>query len=277
MNAELRDAVEESRTNANSASVDDALRFLRDSSDKFRRYQAHRVRVVNQQKAIKEVDSELKQIVLTTRKRGRIIKIIIDFKQKYLEQRLRSSQMNDFAQRGISWHIVVIEYYDWDEEKQEVVRIQIPLDQILNSGNKQDGQCVMAMLDAMLKMIQVELPFVEEAIIVSDNANCYQSREMIFSICLLNQLRLQTNQGGPLVVKYIHPETQDGKGSCDSHAAVAGRHVDTHFICARKDGTLTSNDACTPTEVAKALCINGGVKNCGKWRIAVCLLHPICF
>lgn len=264
MEAELRDQVEGSRTATNGESVNDALRYPKYSLEKFHLYQGHRVRVINQQMSIKKVDEELKEFVLKAKRRGTIVKVTVDFKQKYLEKRLRSSQMNDFGQCGITWHIVVIEYYDWDAEKEEVIRIQIPLDQILDSGNKQDGPCVLAMLDAMLKMIEVELPDVEEVILVSDNANCYQSREMVFSVCLFNQVRLQAKTGGPMIVKYMHPETQDGKGSCDSHAAVAGKHVDRHFICARKDGTLTSNQACTPREVANALCTNGGVKNSGK-------------
>lgn len=175
--------------------------------------------------------------------------------------------MNDFGQRGITWHIVIIEYYIYEEPseangfKGETKRVQVPVDQILNSGNRQDGPCVLANLEAVMKFVETELPFAEEIVLVSDNANCYHAKELIFSICLLNQ----RSKYGPKVVIFIHPDTQDGKGPCDSHAAVAGRWVDIHFICKRKDGTLTYNFACTPKEVATALCSDGGVKNSGKF------------
>ena len=264
MQVELPTEVENNRSQANSISVNDALVYVEDSRDCFNRYQQHRVRVVNQQQAIAKVDAALIIEVRKSKRRGTTVKVTVDFKQKYLEKRLRSSQLNDFGQRGITWHIVVIEYYDWDEDKEEVVRVQVPLDQILETGNKQDGPCVLSMLEAMLKMVRVELPFVENIILVSDNANCYHSKNMLFPICFLNQLTLQTKEKKPLIVKYLHPETQDGKGACDSHAAVAGTHVDRHFICTRKDGTLTYNEACTPRQLANALCSNGGVKNSGK-------------
>ncbi|CAJ1957692.1 unnamed protein product [Cylindrotheca closterium] len=186
----------------------------------------------------------------------------MDFKQKFLEKRLRSSQMNDFGQRGNSWHIGVIEYYDFEAPCQangntaQAVPMMFPLDQILDTGNKQDGLCVLSMLEAMMKIVTVQFHFVKRIILASDNANCYHSKELIFPICFLNQL-----SSGPKIIKYIHPETQDGKGSCDSHAAVAGTHVDWRYICTQKDDTLTKNEACTPTELANALCTNGGIKN----------------
>lgn len=265
MQVKLPDEVKQNRSEANRISVDNALEYVQDSLDCFYRYQTHRVRVVNQQRALSKVDAELRLEVTRSRRRGTTVKIVIDFKQKYLEKRLRSSQMNDFGQRGITWHIVVIEYYDYDEETDEPVRVLLPIDQILDSGNRQDGPCVLSMMEAMMKMIKVELPWVENIIIVSDNANCYHSKNMLFPICLLNQLSMRSEPRGPLIVKYIHPETQDGKGPCDSHAAVAGNHVDRHFICTRKDGTLSYNEACTPKQLANALCSNGGVKNSGKF------------
>ncbi|CAJ1967739.1 unnamed protein product [Cylindrotheca closterium] len=266
----LPDAVKANRSSANSRSIDDALDYIEDSLDCFHRYQAHHVRVVNQQKAIQEVDLKLKDEVLRSKQRGTTAKITMDFKQKFVEKRLRSSQMNDFGQRGNSWHIGVIEYYDYEapcqanSSKARAVPMMFPIDQILDTGNKQDGPCVLSMLEAMMKMVNVQFGFVKRIVLASDNANCYHSKDLIFPICFINQL-----SSSPRIVKYIHPETQDGKGSCDSHAAVAGTHVDRHYICTRKDDTLTKNEACTPTELANALCTNGGIKNSSVQLIAL--------
>jgi len=118
----------------------------------------------------------------------------------------------------------------------------------------------MGMLEAVMKFLRTELKFAKEVVLISDNANCYHHKALVFSIPLLNQL----SKDGPKIVKFIHPETQDGKGSCDSHAAQAGRWVDVHFICHRKDGTLSYNFVCTPKELATALCSDGGIKNSCK-------------
>lgn len=269
MEKELYDAVESNRSQANSTSVDDALAYIEDSLDCFHRYQKHRARVINQQRAIKKIHEAIKLELEKTGKHGKKsnkIIVTMDYKQKFLERRNRSSQMNDYGQRGITWHIVVIEYYVYEVPceangyKGEAKRVQIPVDQILNSGNKQDGPCVLSMVESLLKFVQTELKFVKEIVLVSDNAQCYHSKEMIFSICILNQL----SKDGPKIVTYVHPDTQDGKGPCDSHAASATRWVDVHFLCSRKDGTLTYNQACTPKEVATALSSDGGMKNAGK-------------
>ena len=59
MLVELPNAVKRNRSEANRESVDNALIYIEDSLEKFRLYQRHRVRVVNQQRAIAKVDSEL--------------------------------------------------------------------------------------------------------------------------------------------------------------------------------------------------------------------------
>ncbi|CAJ1947026.1 unnamed protein product [Cylindrotheca closterium] len=139
---------------------------------------------------------------------------------------LRSSQMNDFGQQGNSWHIGVIEYYEFEAPCQangntaQAVPMMFPLDQILDTGNKQDGLCVLLMIEAMMKIVTVQFHFVERIILASDNANCYHT--------------------------------------------VAGTHVDRHYICTQKDDTLTKNKACTPTELANALCTNGRIKYSGE-------------
>ena len=273
MRAELPGEVERNRSEANGTSVDDALRYIEDSRESFNLFQGHRMRVINQKRAIAQIHEDLKAEVLRTKQPSATAIVTMDFKQKYLEKRLRSSQMNDFGQRGITWHIVVIEYYEYEPpcevngNQPTAMRVQLPLDQILNSGNKQDGPCVLAMLEAMLKMVEVELSTLKNIILVSDNANCYHSKDLILPICILNQ-----RSKGPLIVKFIHPETQDGKAACDSHAGTAGTLVDRHFICTRQDGALTYNDACTPTQLAHALCSNGGVKNSGKITDC-CVVH----
>jgi len=99
MEKELHDAVASNRSQANWKSVDDALVYIKDSLDCFHRYQQHRVRVVNQQRAIAKIHEDLQSEVIkigTHGAKSNKVIITVDFKQKYLEKRTRSSQMNDF-------------------------------------------------------------------------------------------------------------------------------------------------------------------------------------
>lgn len=264
----LPQAVQENRTAANRESADDALRYVSDSLQCFHLYQAHRVRVVNQRIGIEKEAKTIIEEVLKTKQKSKRALVVVDFKQKYLETRLRSSQQNDFGQRGMTWHICVLEYYDYVAPckangcKERAARVQVPLDQLLDTGNKQDSTCVLSMLEAMLRMVDTELPWIHQLCLLSDNAICYHGKEVIFSIAFLNNFTRNAK-----IVKYLHSETQDGKAAADSHAAVAGRHVDTHFIKTRKYGTVSYNQACTPKEVATALCCNGGVQNSGKFAL----------
>jgi hypothetical protein len=172
--------------------------------------------------------------------------------------------MFDFGQRGITWHISVIEYYEYEGacketgKKEQAVRVQVPLDQVLKGGNKQDGPCVFAMLEAMMQMVHEDLPWIQNLIIVSDNAHCYHHKAVTLGIPLLNKC-----SKGPKITKFIHPETQDGKGACDSHSAQATRWVDDHHLESRETATQY-NTACTADEIAEALCVNGGIKNSGR-------------
>ena len=58
---------------------------------------------------------------------------------------------------------------------------------------------------------------------------------------------------GVFISRYIHTETQDGKGLIDAHFAKGTAHVDAYL--------LEGNDAATPFQVAKALMENGGIQN----------------
>ena len=66
------------------------------------------------------------------------------------------------------------------------VRYTVYCDQILEGSNKQDGLAVLSMLEAFLKQLSVELPHIRTVTLQSDNAGCYQAKELLLLIAILN-------------------------------------------------------------------------------------------
>ena len=75
------------------------------------------------------------------------------------------------------------------------------------------------MLEASLKQLSVELPRIRTVTLQSDNAGCYRAKELLLLIAILNTI----NQ--IRIVRFIHTETQDGKGLIDAHFAKGTAHV----------------------------------------------------
>ena len=129
----------------------------------------------------------------------------------------------------IGWHGCLCLYFKYEEhpiDKDGVtsttgsaVRYTVYCDQILEGSNKQDGLAVLSMLEAFLKQLSVELPHIRTVTLQSDNAGCYQAKELLLLIAILNtssQIR---------IVRFIHTETQDGKGLIDAHFAKGTAHL----------------------------------------------------
>ena len=148
--------------------------------------------------------------------------MIIDFKMKFEPVSSRETSLDHYGKRGISWYGVHLMYFKLEEVEdddgnitKQAVQYSVYMDQILAGGNRQDLVCVGSLLDAALKQISVDLPFVSEIILQSDNANCYQNTFLICLIALLNSYY----QGVLRIKNFIHTKTQDGKTVLDAHFA----------------------------------------------------------
>ena len=198
--------VEESRTIANTASVDSALQLINDAHEKFQYYQGHRSRCVNARDHMdKWEQEELEQVRATKSATGTCV-IVIDWKMKFLSERIRESSMHHFGKRGLPWHEAVGWWYDWDDDSNEVVQNVVALDQICGQGNKQDGPAVLCTIEALMVKLNMELPHLKRGILRSDNAGCYHHKMLILGIPLLNMFSTRFQ-----FVKYDHSDTQDGK------------------------------------------------------------------
>ncbi|KNC87637.1 hypothetical protein SARC_00267 [Sphaeroforma arctica JP610] len=144
--------------------------------------------------------------------------------------------------------------------KCDVVRHIVYGDQILEGENKQDSSCVYSMVEAYLYAIKERLPRMTATILASDDAGCYKSKELLLYLVLLNlTCSIQ-------IVRFIHTETQDGKGLLDAHFARGGGHVN-NFMKSSKRNRIKK--IATPKDLAAALAWKGGIQNAFVQLIAI--------
>jgi hypothetical protein len=263
----LPEHVEAARTSSNSRSVTDALHFIEDSLECFHLYQGHRMRVCNQQDAIQVEDDKIREECFKTKRDSTTCIITIDWKMKFEPERFRESSVHNYGKRGISWHEAVLKYYKYSATVEngrlveEAMPTFVPLDQILEHSNKQDGLAVLSDLEALMVKLSIELPHLKHAIIKSDNAGAYHKKELILGIPLLNAM-----SKGIKIIGVIHSETQDGKCVCDSHGAIGHRRVRQYLTT--RDYASEYRQVCTAGALATALAWNGGLQNSGTWQMA---------
>ena len=192
----------------------DCHQVLRDVQHKFSLFQAHRLRVINQQVHIAALAKRLKRDCDAGKPTTEAI-LLLDFKMKFEERSARETTKEHYAKRGMSWHGVMIQYFVREPVKQqdgsfavETCRKLVYLDQIIAHGNDQSAATVMSCIEAALKSIHHHLPFIRTVSLQSDNAKCYNNNDLRLFLLLLN------TQSPVNVVRYIFTETQDGKGTC---------------------------------------------------------------
>lgn len=254
----LVDAIEESRTDANTKSVDDALRYIADSLECFHLFQGHRARVCNQQNAKAAILRDMYDEVACTKKRGTQGFLTIDWAMNYEGERKNESMVHNFGKRGYAWHICHVSYYDYDSEEDKPVLVQVTLDQLPNNDNKKCGMGVLSFVEACMMKISHEIPHLKLLHHCSDNASNYHKKELVLAIPVLNAMSLSVKIG-----RSMHTETQDGKGGCDSHSANAKRHVRKTYLLSRDEST-EYRKVDTPKQLATAIAYDGGIQNNGK-------------
>jgi hypothetical protein len=152
-------------------SIKNALQFVEDSHQKMMLYQAHTVRVGNQQKALVLVQQTLQGLCeFEKHEHAKRLYIVIDFKMKWEAMYQREKSTDHYGKRGISWHGCRLEFYVWNKVKGKAESHVVKVDQILTGANKQDGMTVLALLEALQAYCVVEFPGAEITYLQSDNA-----------------------------------------------------------------------------------------------------------
>ena len=139
---------------------------------------------------------------------------------KYGMKSTRETTIEYFGKRGIGWHGFAVVYYQLDHEGNTIRNI-VYIDQILNDTNKQNGTTVVGLLEVTITAIMLELPFIKNAIITSNNATCYQNHFVTFMMSIFNK----KFAGKFFISAFMHTETQDGKSLLDAHFATSNRNL----------------------------------------------------
>eukprot|EP00731_Ephydatia_muelleri_P029461 Em0020g1105a len=167
------------------ARVEEAVVIEAKISDDFVHNNVDKVRVANQQKAIYKIEEEMKQECLENKTSSKHALVVIDWKMKFESMSARETSQEHFGKQGIAWHGCLLKFFRYEEGS--AVRYNIYADQIMEGSNKQDSLAVASMIEAVLYQIHEELSFLEITL-QSDNAGCYQSKDLLLAIALISAL-----------------------------------------------------------------------------------------
>lgn len=171
------------------------------------RYMAHSMRARVQFHAIQKVKEKLKEDQTS-------ILIVIDHKQKILQQKYREAQVDYFGKKGMSLlGAMAVQYVEKDDKEGYEYHF---LDFIFKGYSGQDNIQVASALDAIVKQVALRFPVVKEIIIQSDNASCFSSQELIPFVYHLNG-EAASYGGWPRISRWLFTEAQTGKGRLDTH------------------------------------------------------------
>ena len=114
---------------------EDILEIVGDCRRKFYLFMGHRVRSVNQKRAIDKIKRETKERCQEG-KGGDEALVVIDFKMKFEATYFREKTVDHYGKRGISWHGALIQYFTYDVVARQAVLQREYFDDIIFSDNK---------------------------------------------------------------------------------------------------------------------------------------------
>ena len=96
--------------------VKDAVKVIKDASQKFELYQGHRVRVANQQVQLEKIVKEMEQQCLLNKGSSEAL-IVADLKMKFESMSSHEISQQHFAKQGIRWHGFLCSYFTYEEQE----------------------------------------------------------------------------------------------------------------------------------------------------------------
>ena len=128
---------------------------------------------------LEKIEEKLKVACMNNKTNKDITPIMIgDFKMKFEPLSSRESSLDHYSKQGISWHGYCLIFYlqkaisnnnDTITSK-EAIKYTVYFNQILPGSNKQDSLSVFSLLDAAMAQISLDLPYINQLIIQTDNA-----------------------------------------------------------------------------------------------------------
>lgn len=148
--------------------------MIDDYSEKARLYFGHRLRVTNQQSAIQQLLDGMSARCVEHSGYDEAL-VTLDFKMKLEPLYFREKTVDHYGKRGISWHGALVQYFEYDESgpHPEAVDQKMYFDHISKEDTKQDRECVISLVEAVLIRLRKDLSSIRRIAILSDNASCY--------------------------------------------------------------------------------------------------------
>ena len=198
--------------------------LLDDCRSKVLLFMGHILRVTNQRLAI---SNELEALQTKTL----VVYIVIDYKMKMLPVYFREKMLEHYGKKGMSWHGAMLymkQTCEDDDDREKLADLLTTYyDHISDGDSKQDWVAVVSICEAILCRIEKDYPHIEEVVLQSDNARCYQNSNLLCGLMLICKSRHKLK-----IAKFIHSETQDGKCSIDApFCCCNGSH---HAVCKRR-------------------------------------------
>jgi hypothetical protein len=200
-----------------------ALTALDGCQMKAQLFMGHRLRVLNQQTAIRKMHTEMERNCLHNGFSNECV-VLLDYKMKFEPVYFREKTVDHYGKRGISWHGSMITFYSsvCVDGVQTAVPNKFYMDHVVENESKQDVTSVISILEAVVIAIKKLFPHITTVFLQSDNASCYQNTVLLMLIPYLGFAH------SLCIRRYIHTETQDGKSVLDAHFARSTQVVYEH-------------------------------------------------
>ena len=177
--------------------------------------------------------------------------ILLDWAMKFVPRKLRESQRDWFAKRGLSWHIAVVTRKDADGNVTTLTFVHI------FKSCSQDSIAVVGIIYDILSQLSVIDPEIHTVYLRQDNAGCYHSTLTLLSLPVIEKLT------GIKIRRIDFSDPQGGKGACDHKAA----HIKTHMNKYLNSG----KDIESPEQMMSAMESFEGIPGL---KVVVCSLLP---
>ena len=143
--------------------------------------------------------------------------LVMDCAMKFLPRKLRESQCDWFAKRGIPWHITVV----LTRPKESSPFEKLTFVHVFESC-PQDSVAVAGVLRDVLVTLKEHRPELEKVYCKQDNAGCYHCGSKIVG-------SKTSNHAGVKVERFDFSDPQGGKGEADRQAATIKGHISVYL------------------------------------------------
>ncbi|KAE9012032.1 hypothetical protein PR003_g15180 [Phytophthora rubi] len=229
------------RANANAMSV------VHDCFEKLELYMGHRLRVMNQQRAVSKMLDSLKKQAVQCETLDEAV-VTIDFNVNATPVRFGDKMDEHDDENQTKWHGAMAQFWVADVDATapaEIYEHKLYYHYVSNPANGQMKYTVAALVEAVLIDIKRDLPHIKRVVIRSENVPAYQNA---FVVTLLPLIGFSC---GIEVTRFLQSEAEDGKSLLEAQFARATTKV--------KAWVRQGHCCSTPSEFVAALISDGGI------------------